>query len=90
MSKLTVCFATLCMLAAPAAATPSQAPPVVEKAGDNAPTKRAASGDELQQYAAREELAKKLEKFEGGRGRGAETGTIIIILLVVIIVLIVV
>jgi hypothetical protein len=86
MSKLTVCFATLCMLAAPAAATPeAPAPAQVDKA----PARRAASSDELQQYAMREQAAQKLEKFEGGRGRGAETGTIIIILLVVIIVLIV-
>ncbi|HEY5945926.1 MAG TPA: hypothetical protein VIV40_10570 [Kofleriaceae bacterium] len=89
MSKLTVCFATLCMLAGPVAAAPKAAP-AAEHAPSNAPVRKAASADELQQYEMREHLAQKLEKFEGGRGRGIEAGTLIVILLVVIIVLLII
>ena len=85
MSKLAVCFATLCMLAGPAVATPTQPAAQVEKG----PARKPASDAELEQYAARERVAEKLEKFEGGRGRGIEAGTLIVILLVVIIVLLI-
>jgi hypothetical protein len=85
MSKLSVCFTTLCMLAGPALATPQEPAAIVEKA----PVRKPASPSELDQYKAREQVAQKLEKFEGGRGRGIEAGTLIIILLIVIIVLIV-
>jgi hypothetical protein len=85
MSKLTVCFTTLCMLAAPALATPQQPAAIVEKS----PVRKPASPAELDQYKAREQVAQKIEKFEGGRGRGIEAGTLVVILLIVIIVLIV-
>jgi hypothetical protein len=85
MSKLTVCFTALCMLAGPALATPAPVPAQVEKA----PGRKPATPTELEQYAAREAVAEKLEKFEGGRGRGIEMGTLVVILLVVIIVLLV-
>jgi hypothetical protein len=86
MSKLTVCFTTLCMLAGPALATPQQPAAVVEKS----PMRKPASPAELDQYKAREELAQKIENFEGGRGRGVELTTVLIILLIVLIVLIIV
>ena len=88
MSKLAVCFTTLCMLATPplAESQPTRAPAAHV---DTGPAKKPASGAELDQYAQREQLAQKLEKFEGGRGRGVETGTLIVILLLVIIILIV-
>jgi hypothetical protein len=85
MRKLSVCFTTLCLLAAPALATPVHPAAQVERA----PVRTPASGAELEQYAARERVAEKAEKFEGGRGRGVETGTLIVILLVVIIVLLI-
>jgi len=86
MSRLTVCFATLCMLASPALATPTQPAVQVEKG----PMRKPLSDGELEQYAARERVAEKLEKFEGGRGRGIEAGTLVVILLVVIIVLLII
>jgi hypothetical protein len=86
MSKLAVCFTTLCMLAGPALATPQDAPAIVEKT----PLRKPASPTELDQYKAREQVAQKLEKFEGGRGRGIEATTLVIILLIVILVLILV
>lgn len=87
MRKLSVCFVTLCMLAAPVLATPQQpAAAQVEKS----PVKKPASSVELEQYAARERVAEKLEKFEGGRGRGVQMGTVIVILLLVIIILLIV
>ena len=73
------------MLATPALATPQAPAAQVEKS----PIRKPASGAELDKYAEREQLAQNLEKFEGGRGRGAETGTIIVILLLVIIILII-
>jgi hypothetical protein len=85
MSKLSVCFTTLCMLAGPALATPQAPTAIVEKGQGPKP----ASPAELDQYKAREQVAHKLEKFEGGRGRGIEAGTLVVILLIVIIVLIV-
>ena len=89
MSKLTVCFATLCMLAGPVAATPAQ-PAAPSAHAEKGPARKPASDAELERYAARERVAEKLEKFEGGRGRGVEAGTLIVILLVVIIVLLIV
>jgi hypothetical protein len=86
MSKLTVCFATLCMLAGPAAATPSQPAAQVEKG----PSRTPASNAELEQYAQRERVAEKLEKFEGGRGRSIEIGTLLLILLIVLLILIII
>jgi hypothetical protein len=86
MSKLAVCFTTLCLLAGPALATPQQPTAIVEKS----PAPRPVSPTELDQYKAREQVAQKLEKFEGGRSRGIEAGTLIIILLIVILVLILV
>src|SRR5262245_52111520 len=53
MRKLTVCFATLCMLAAPAMATPKPVPAQTQKV----PVKKPASADELQGYAMRERVA---------------------------------
>jgi hypothetical protein len=87
MSKLTVCFAALCMLAAPALGSPIR-PHSAEV--QPAPTRKPASPEELEQYKMRERLAEKLEKFEGGRGRGMATGTLIVILLVVIIILLII
>jgi hypothetical protein len=86
MRRVSVCFAALAMLAAPVLATPAQPAAQVEKA----PVRTPANGAELEQYAARERVAEKLEKFEGGRGRGIEAGTLIVILLVVIIVLLII
>lgn len=92
MSKLAVTLTTLCLLAGPVLADPAPAakptPAAVDK---SSPARHAASSAELDQYAAREQAAKKLEAFQGGRGRGGTvaTGTVIIILLVVIIVLLV-
>ena len=85
MSRLTVCFTTLCMLAGPALATPQEPAAIVEKS----PVRKPASPSELDQYKAREQVAQKLENFEGGRGRGIEVGTLIVILLIVIIVLLI-
>jgi hypothetical protein len=88
MSKLAVCFTTLCMLAAPAMASPEAAVATQVDKSD-APARKPASADELAQYAARERVADKQEKYEGGRGRYIEATTLIIILLVVILVLII-
>jgi hypothetical protein len=88
MSKLAVCFTTLCMLATPALAE-SQSTRTPSAQVETGPAKTPASSAQLDQYAQREQLAEKLEKFEGGRGRGVETGTLIVILLLVIIILIV-
>jgi hypothetical protein len=85
MSRLTVCFTTLCMLAGPALATPQEPAAIVEKS----PLKKPASPTELDQYKAREQLAQNLEKFEGGRGRGIEVTTLLLILLIVLLVLII-
>ena len=74
------------MLAGPVLATPQQPAAVqVEKS----PVRQPASSAELEQYAARERVAEKLEKFEGGRGRGVQMGTVIVILLLVIIILLI-
>jgi hypothetical protein len=86
MRKLSVCFATLCMLAGPVLATPQQ--PAAAQV-ENSPVRTPASSAELDQYAARERVAEKLEKFEGGRGRGVQMGTVIVILLLVIIILLI-
>jgi hypothetical protein len=86
MSKLTVCFTTLCMLAGPALATPQPPAAVVEKS----PVRKPASPTELDQYKAREQLAQKIENFEGGRGRAVELTTVLLILLIVLLVLIIV
>jgi len=81
MSKLTVCFATLCMLASPAGATPQSDRQVEVQAG---PTP--ASADELAGYAQRERTAQKQEKFEGGRVHNDTLITVILILVIVILV----
>ncbi|HEX5064255.1 MAG TPA: hypothetical protein VFV99_33000 [Kofleriaceae bacterium] len=86
MSKLAICLVTLCMLGSPVLATPTptdEAPAVVEKS----PAKKAASSDELQQYAQREHAAEKLAKFEGGRGGNDTLVTVILVLVIVILVL---
>jgi hypothetical protein len=90
MSKLSVCFVTLCMLAGPAAATPASSAPPAPAQVEKGPARTPASNAELEQYAARERVAEKLEKFEGGRGRGVQMGTVIVILLLVIIILLIV
>lgn len=87
MTKLGVCFTALCMLAGPALATPQQ--PVAAQV-EKGPVKTPASSAELEQYAARERVAEKLERFEGGRGRGVQMGTVVIILLLVIIILLII
>ena len=88
--QLSVCFATLCMLAGPALATPVQSTAPAPAQIATAPVRTPASSAELEQYAARERVAEKVEKFEGGRGRGIEAGTLIVILLLVIIVILIV
>jgi len=85
-SKLALCFAMLCALAAPAAAAPAAPERVTQT--DRAPARTPASAGELDHYAQRERAAGSLQKFEGGRGRYVEATTIIIVLLVVILVLI--
>ena len=88
MRKLALCFVTLCTLAGPVLATPQPQAAQVEKG--TAPERKPASSTELEQYAMRERVAEKLEKFEGGRGRGIEAGTLILILLLVIIIILIV
>ena len=84
-SKLTVCFVTLCTLAAPALATPVENDRSSEQ---QSITRKPASAAELDAYGQREKAAAQLEKFEGGRGGTIEITTLIIILLVVILILI--
>jgi hypothetical protein len=86
-SKLTLCFAMLCVLAAPAAATPAEPERVTQT--DQASARAPASAGELDQYAQRERGAEQLQKFEGGRGRYIEATTLVIVLLVVILVILI-
>ena len=92
--QLSVCFATLCMLAGPALATPVQPAPASQPAAPaqvtKAPVRTPASSAELEQYAARERVAEKVATFEGGRGRGIEAGSLVVILLLVIIIILIV
>ena len=84
MSKLTVCFITLCMLASPVLATPER--PIAAQV-DKGPPKTPASDGELEQYAQREKQAEKLAKFEGGRMRNDTLVTVILVLVIVILIL---
>lgn len=87
-SKLATLLVALSLAAAPVA--PALASPG-DATAERAPGPRPAAPDELAAYAEREQQAKPLEDFEGGRrGRGIETGTVIIVLLVVILVLIII
>jgi hypothetical protein len=86
MSKLTVCFAALCMLASPALAEPVTPAAQVEKG----PMRKPATDGELEQYAQRERVAEKLAHFEGGRSRAIDAGTLVVILLIVIIIILIV
>lgn len=90
MSKLAISFVTLCMLAGPALATPVAAPAQPPAHVEKVPARTPASAADLDRYAARERAAEKLAHFEGGRGRGIETGTLILILLLVIIIILIV
>jgi len=85
-STLTICFALLCMGAAPGAAEPARPAPAAHQQA--APARRSATPDELERYAQRERSAKTQAKFQGGRGYYFEASTVIIILLVVILVII--
>ena len=89
-SKLALCLAMLCALAAPAVSAPVAAPAEPERVThtDRAPARTPATAGELDEYAQRERTAEQQKKFEGGRGRGVEATTVIIVLLVVILVLI--
>jgi hypothetical protein len=84
MRKLIVCVVTLCMLATPVLAAPAKA---VAAQVDKGPARTPASDSELEQYAQREKLAEKLEKFQGGRMHNSELVTIILILVIVILIL---
>ena len=83
----TVCFATICMLASPALAAPSEADRAAER--EPSQTRRPLSAEDLRAYAERESAAEKLEEFEGGRGRYIETTTVIIVLLALIVLLLI-
>lgn len=87
-SKLTLCFATLCMLASPVMAAPSE--PERPAAVQDTPARRTATADELDQYAQREQQAQKLEEFKGGRGGTIELTTLLIIVLIVLLVVLIV
>jgi hypothetical protein len=82
-NRLATYLALACLAGVPATAAIAHA----DATAETTPGPRPASADELSSYAEREEKAKDLEEFEGGRRRGGtEATTIVIILLVVILV----
>ena len=86
-NRLATYLVLACLAGIPATAAIAHA----DTAAETTPGARPASAGELSSYAEREEKAKGLDEFEGGRRRGGtEATTIIIILLVVILVLIVI
>lgn len=86
-SKLTLCFATLCLLASPVMASPE---PDRAAQLDPSPARKPASPEELERYAQREQAAEKLEQFKGGRGGAIELTTLLIIVLIVLLVVLIV
>jgi hypothetical protein len=87
-TTLTVCFALLCSLAAPALAAPGEPDRTAEHS--TTPARKAASKAELDRYAQREQASDKQQKFEGGRGQYIEVTTLLIIVLVVLLIVIIV
>jgi len=85
-TTLTVCFAMLCALAAPAAAEPQERDATTELSG----TRKPASPDELAGYAQRERAAQKQLAFKGGRGGSIEIETLLLVVLIVLLVVIIV
>lgn len=86
-SKLAPWLVALSLASAPALAA---AEPARDAPAPTETVRRPAAADELARYAEREEQARPLEQFEGGRRGGTEATTIVIILLVVILVVLLV